>query len=46
MGVTFEDEVEEFTGKSAETVVDIGIGDVMGDINSGEVGESRSGVVR
>ena len=46
MGITFEHEVEEFTGESADTVVDIGIGDVVGDMSSGEARDSRSGVLR
>ena len=44
MGVGSEHEVEELVIESAETGVEIGIGDVVGGMSCGEAIESGSGV--
>ena len=44
MGVRSKHEAEESASKSIEIGVDIGTGDIIGGMSSGEVGESGSGV--
>ena len=44
MGIRYEHEVEESAGRSIETGVEIGTGNIVGGMNKGEVVKSSSGV--
>ena len=43
MGIRSEHDVRESVDESVETVVDFGIGDVVGNMSSGEVRKLNSG---